>query len=119
MNPHTDQSSSTRSEGTVPTRGLDKPSVKVAKNDARQGGGLNLNSDFGKPEQIQKMKTPLYAVLGFLVVVDFFVHREHAALIWESIPGFSAVFGLIATVLIIFVSKFLGLGLMKREDYYD
>ncbi|TAK03413.1 MAG: hypothetical protein EPO39_12195 [Candidatus Manganitrophaceae bacterium] len=65
------------------------------------------------------MKTPLYAALGLLVVVDFFVHREHAALIWESIPGFSAAFGLIATVLIIFVSKFLGLGLMKREDYYD
>lgn len=119
MNPHTDQSSSTRKEGSVPTKGLDKAPMKISNNAAHQGGGLNLDRYFGKPEQFQKMKTPLYAALGILVVADFFVHREHAELIWESIPGFSTAFGLIATVLIIFVSKFLGLGLMKREDYYD
>ncbi|MBI3804594.1 MAG: hypothetical protein HY282_12625 [Nitrospirae bacterium] len=64
------------------------------------------------------MKTPLYATLGILVVADFFVPREHVTFIGDSIPGFSAVYGLIATVLIIFVSKGLGAGLMKREDYY-
>src|SRR5579884_3566062 len=118
MNPHTDQSSSTRKEGTVPTKGLDKSSVKVSKN-SHPVGGLNLESYVGTPERIQKMKTPLLAALGVLVVIDFFINREHAALIWDSIPGFGAVYGLIATVLIVFVSKFLGVGLMKREDYYD
>lgn len=94
-------------------------SMKVENRSAREGAGrLRLERYFGKPEQIQKMKPPLYAALGLLVAVDFFVHREHAALIWESIPGFSALFGLIATVLIIFVSKFLGLGLIKPENYY-
>lgn len=69
-------------------------------------------------ERVQKVKTPLYAALGFLVVVDFFLHREHAAFVWDSIPGFSAFYGLIATALIIFVSKLLGVGLMKPENYY-
>lgn len=113
MNPHTDQSSSAGKEGAI-------PAVKVTKRPAEQSGGrLNLESYLGKPEQIQKMKIPLYAALGLLVVVDFFVHRDHAAFIWDSIPGFSAVYALIATIVIVFVSKFLGLGLMKREDYYD
>lgn len=70
MNPHTDQSSSTRKEESI-------PSVKVAKQAAPQGGGrLNLEKYVGNPEQIQKIKTPLYAALGLLVVVDFFVHRS-------------------------------------------
>ena len=81
---------------------------------------MNLEKYLGKPEQIQKIKTPLYAALGFLVVVDLFVHREHVAFIWDGIPGFNAFYGLISTVLIIMVAKFVGHAwLMKSEDYYD
>ena len=73
----------------------------------------------GKPEQIQKIKALLYGALGFLVVLDFFIRGAHVAFIWDSIPGFSAFYGLIATVLIIVVSKFLGhVWLMKPENYY-
>lgn len=71
------------------------------------------------PERIQKVKKILYALLGFLVVADFFIYREHAALMWESIPGFNALYALVATVLIIVISKFLGHAwLMKPENYY-
>ena len=120
MNPHTDQSSPTRDEESVPAEGLVKAPSSMAKPPARPDGmGLTLERYLGKPGQIQKIKTPLYIALGFLVVVDFFAHREHAAFIWDAIPGFSTFYGLIATVLIIFVSKFLGYGLMKPEDYYD
>lgn len=95
------QSSSIRKEEAAPAERFDRLSQKA-------------HSD----EQVRKIKTLLYAALGFLVVVDFFVHREHAAFGWDSIPGFSAFYGLIAAALIIFISKFLGVGLMKPENYY-
>lgn len=62
----------------------------------------------------------LYAVLSLVVLVDFFVPREHVFFPWEAIPGFSALYGWISCVLIIVVSKLLGhFWLMKRENYYD
>ena len=60
------------------------------------------------------------AVLALLVVADwFFVDKEHAHTAAEHYFGFWAVFGFVACVLIIFVSKWFGhRGIMKREDYY-
>jgi hypothetical protein len=59
-------------------------------------------------------------VLALLVVGDcLFVDKEHAHTKAEHYPGFWAVFGFVACVLIIFVSKWFGhRGIMKREDYY-
>lgn len=97
-------------EKSGPTR-VEEPARQGEKTGPKRAGG---------PEQLEKMKKPLYAALAVLVVADFFIHREHASLIWESIPGFNALYGLIATVLIIVVSKFLGHAwLMKPENYYD
>gem|GEM_PF-6586876 len=109
-----------RKEGSISKTGDNKATGPSGNHSGRQKEvGLPLDRYFGKPEQIQKIKTPLYATLGFLVVIDLFVHRDHVTFIGDSIPGFSAVYGLISTVLIIFASKALGAGLMKREDYYD
>ena len=60
-------------------------------------------------------------VLAALVVWDaLFVSKEHVHLFVERIPGFWAVFGFVACVVIIIVSKWFGhLGIMTREDYYD
>ncbi len=81
---------------------------------------MNLAQYVGKPEQIQRIKRACCATLGSLVVVDFFLYREHVAFLWDGIPGFSAFYGFISTVLIILVSKFVGhVWLMKPEDYYD
>ena len=64
-----------------------------------------------------------YLVLAILVVIDaipWVVDKEHAHTWPEKIPGFWSVFGFIACVLIIIVSKWYGhLGIMTREDYYD
>lgn len=62
-----------------------------------------------------------YIALGALVAWDIvFVDKEHAHTAVEHIPGFWAVFGFVACVLIIIVSKWFGhLGIMTREDYYD
>lgn len=71
-------------------------------------------------EQNPKLKKRLYIFLALLVGADFFVHREHATFIWDHIPGFSALHGLISTVIIILVAKGIGHAfLMKKEDYYD
>ncbi|MEW6595479.1 MAG: hypothetical protein AB1413_11480 [Thermodesulfobacteriota bacterium] len=62
-----------------------------------------------------------YAGLALLVVWDaLFVDKHHAHTAVEHYPGFWSLFGFIACVLIIFVSKWYGhLGIMTREDYYD
>jgi hypothetical protein len=59
--------------------------------------------------------------LAALVVWDaLFVSKEHVHTFVERIPGFWAVFGFVACVVIIIVSKWFGhLGIMTREDYYD
>lgn len=64
-----------------------------------------------------------YAVLALLVVIDaipMIVDKHHAHTAVEHLPGFWAVFGFLACVLIIIISKWYGhLGIMTREDYYD
>ncbi|MFZ5427768.1 MAG: hypothetical protein ACOZEN_12400 [Thermodesulfobacteriota bacterium] len=62
-----------------------------------------------------------YAALALLVAWDLaFVDKGVAHTAMERIPGFWAIFGFVACVLIIIVSKWYGhLGIMTREDYYD
>ncbi len=63
-----------------------------------------------------------YAVLAILVVIDIvLVDKSHAHTWMEmKIPGWWSLYGFVACVLIIFVSKWFGhLGIMTREDYYD
>ncbi len=61
-----------------------------------------------------------YGVLALLVVIDVFVDKTKAYTWPEKIPGFWSLFGFIACVLIIILSKWFGhLGIMTREDYYD
>jgi hypothetical protein len=69
---------------------------------------------------VKKMKIIFAIVLGIVLLSDFLVHRHPPTFIWDKIPGFSAVYGLISCILIVVVSKFIGYhGLMKKEDYYD
>lgn len=76
---------------------------------------------FGDEEHARQRRRLFYLVLVLIVVADFLVPREHAEYPWERLPGWSAVYGFVSCVLLIFVSKFLGHqgGLMRREDYYD
>lgn len=67
------------------------------------------------------VKRIAYGVLVLLVVVDFFVPRpDEIHFFVDSIPGFWSLFGLIACIVIIVASKWIGHhGIMKDEDYYD
>jgi hypothetical protein len=62
-----------------------------------------------------------YVGLAALVAWDIaFVDKSHAHTAMEKLPGFWAIFGFVACVLIIIVSKWFGhQGIMTREDYYD
>jgi hypothetical protein len=60
-------------------------------------------------------------LLALLIVADgFLVNKEDAHTAVEHIPGFWSIFGFVACVLIIILSKWYGhAGIMTREDYYD
>ena len=61
-----------------------------------------------------------YGALIILIVVDFIIPRHESHFFGDKIPGFWSLFGFIACVLIIIVSKWIGhLGLMQDENYYD
>jgi hypothetical protein len=74
----------------------------------------------------QRSKTVVrlcYIVLALLIVADalpFLVDKEHAHTKAEQWPGFWSLFGFVACVLIVLLSKWYGkAGIMQREDYYD
>jgi hypothetical protein len=64
-----------------------------------------------------------FGVLALLIVLDalpFIVDKEHAHTAAEHLPAFWSVFGFVACVAIIILSKWFGhAGIMQREDYYD
>ena len=73
-----------------------------------------------------RLKTLIWigcAVLALVVVLDAIpaiVDKEHAHTAIERWPGFWAVFGFVACVVIIIASKWFGhAGIMVREDYYE
>ena len=72
-----------------------------------------------------RLKATIYAcygVLGFLVFYDIFILDKSHAHTWmeKLIPGWWSIFGFVACVLIIILSKWYGhQGIMTREDYYD
>jgi hypothetical protein len=66
-----------------------------------------------------KIKIVLFVILALLVSADFFIPKEHAAIQWESIPGFYALFGILASIILLVVSKMLGFLVQKKENYYD
>ena len=68
----------------------------------------------------KRVKQIAYGVLILLVVVDIFIPRNVVHFFGDEIPGFWSFFGLIACVLIIVISKWIGpLGLMHHDNYYD
>ena len=61
-----------------------------------------------------------YIVLILVFIVDFFIPRHEIHFIGDKIPGFWSLFGFVACILIILISKWIGrLGIMQEEDYYN
>ena len=78
------------------------------------------------PAGLRKLKRGSCVVLGVILLAELVLphlfhgegHGEHHKI--EGWPAFGSVLGLIASVVIVFVSKAIGkIGLMRRETFYD
>ena len=66
------------------------------------------------------VKKIAYVALILIIVTDFFIPRHEIHFIVDQIPGFWSLFGLVACILIILISKWIGhLGIMQDENYYN
>ena len=66
------------------------------------------------------IKRTAYAALILIFVIDFFIPRYEIHFFGDRIPGFWSLFGFIACILIILISKWIGhLGIMQDENYYN
>lgn len=73
---------------------------------------------FDKPENVNRLLRGFYAVCALLFVLDFVIHR-HASRVWEGLPGFYAIFGFVACVVLVLVAREMRRLLMRREGFYD
>jgi hypothetical protein len=74
---------------------------------------------FDNPKNIQRVLYGLFASLILLLALEPFVHK-HTYISWEEWPGFYAIYGFVACVLLVLVAKYVLRPLVKRdEDYYD
>ncbi|RJR17030.1 MAG: hypothetical protein C4581_08925 [Nitrospiraceae bacterium] len=74
---------------------------------------------FDEPKNVKRLLVSFYAILVILVSIDFFIPK-HPHFAWEEWPQFFAVYGFVACVLLVLVSKYVLRPLVKRkEDYYD
>jgi len=66
------------------------------------------------------VKKSAYIALILIIVTDFFIPRHEIHFFGDGIPGFWSIFGFIACILIILISKWIGhLGVMQDENYYN
>lgn len=70
------------------------------------------------------MKNWHWIILGILILIslilEFTYLAEYDAHWWNAIPGFYMIWGFLACITIIYVSKWLGkLFIFKHEQYYD
>lgn len=74
---------------------------------------------FDKPKNVKRLFLFFYALLLVLLITEFFIHK-HTYFSWEEWPGFYAVYGFVAFVVLIFTAKYILRTFVKRkEDYYD
>lgn len=76
------------------------------------------------PKNVKRIVYGLFAVCILVVLADFLFFLEqfdkHALYEWENWPGFYAVYGFVACVLLVLISKYILRPLIKRdEDYYE
>ena len=66
------------------------------------------------------MKRIAYATLILIILIDFFIPRYEIHFFGDGITGFWSLFGFVACILIILISKWIGhLGIVQDENYYN
>lgn len=60
-----------------------------------------------------------FSICAILFALDFIIPKENH-MPWEEWPGFYAIYGLVACVILVLVSKYVLRPLVERdENYYD
>jgi hypothetical protein len=74
---------------------------------------------FDNPRNVQRLLVIFFTLTGAVLAIDLFYHT-HTIFAWEEYFGFYAVYGFVACVVLVIVSKFILRPLvMRKEDYYD
>ena len=81
---------------------------------------MRIINYIGEPANWPKIKIVFFISLAVVFAVDFLVERHHAETWWDKTPGWSAFYGFVSCVFLIFIVKFIGaIWLYKKEDYYN
>lgn len=72
---------------------------------------------FYKPATIRWSLRLIYVICAGLIVAEFFIHR-HGHFSAEALPGFFAIAGFFAYMLVVAGSVVLGKFVHRSEDYY-
>lgn len=70
------------------------------------------------PRFVKRMIQIFYGLCFILFVSDFFIHR-HIERTWEGLPGFYALYGFIACVVLVILAKAMRKLVMRPADYYQ
>lgn len=81
-------------------------------------GSPKDQSWFERPANVRRILWAFYAACALVFVIDPLVHK-HGKFEIEHWFGFYAIYGFIACVALVLISKELRRLLMQREDYYD
>jgi hypothetical protein len=73
---------------------------------------------FDNPKNVSRLLVGFYVICGILLLLDFILHR-HINHGWEQLPGFYAIYGFVACVLLVLIAKRMRKLIMRKEDYYD
>jgi hypothetical protein len=83
---------------------------------------------FDDPRNVRFVLRMLFsacALVFLLDIVNLFLHwfgageLRHAETSWEGLPGFYAIYGFVACVLLVLAAKEMRKVLMRDEGYYD
>lgn len=74
---------------------------------------------FDDPKNLKRLLVVFYSLCAFFFIADIFVHK-HPYFEAEKWIGFYAVYGFVACVVLVLVSKYILRPLvMRKEDYYE
>lgn len=83
---------------------------------------------FDDPRNVRRVLLFLFTVCALVFALDLvdlvlpwlgFHELRHAERSWEGFPGFYAIYGFVACVLLVLAAKQMRKILMRDEDYYD
>lgn len=85
---------------------------------ANGADGARDSGWFDEPKNVNKIVWALVALCVASVGAELFFHK-HTHYGFQELPGFDALYGFIACVLLVLAAKQLRKVLMRGEDYYD